>query len=67
LYKDLGSNPSIDQPKAKAIVDFLSWAITDGQKFSKPLGYVPLPAAVVKLDQETLNSLTFKGNPISTK
>jgi phosphate transport system substrate-binding protein len=67
LYKELSANPSIDQQKAKSIVDFLSWAVTDGQKFSKPIGYVPLPAAVVKVNQETLNSLTFKGNPTSTK
>ncbi len=67
LYKELSTNPSIDSQKAKSIVSFLSWAITDGQKFSKPLGYVPLPASVVKIDQQTLSALTFKGNPISTK
>lgn len=64
LFKELGTNPSIDEAKAKALVDFISWAITDGQKFGSELGYVPLPGQVVKLDQETLKSLTFKGNPI---
>lgn len=64
LFKELGTNPSIDEAKAKALVDFISWAITDGQKFGSELGYVPLPDQVVKLDQETLKSLTFKGNPI---
>ena len=67
LYKDLSANPSIDNQKAKAIVDFLSWAITTGQKFSQPLGYVPLPDPVVKINQETLGSLTFKGTPILKK
>jgi len=67
LYKDLSANPSITNEKAKSIVDFLSWAITDGQKFSEPLGYVPLPAAVVKTNQDTLSSLNFKGTPILTK
>ena len=67
MYKDLSANPSITNEKAKAIVDFLSWAITDGQKFSEPLGYVPLPAAVVKTNQDTLSSLTFKGTPLLTK
>jgi phosphate transport system substrate-binding protein len=66
LYKELGTNPSINQQKAKSIVDFISWAITDGQKFSEPLGYVPLPAPVVELNKQTLNSLTLNGNPIST-
>ncbi|MGN6560199.1 MAG: phosphate ABC transporter substrate-binding protein PstS [Candidatus Nitrosocosmicus sp.] len=67
LYKDLSTNPSIDSQKAKSIVNFLSWAITDGQKFSTKLGYVPLPSAVVKIDQQTLGSLTFKGAAILTK
>ncbi len=66
LYKELGTNPSINQQKAKSIVDFISWVITDGQKFSEPLGYVPLPAPVVELNKQTLNSLTLNGKPIST-
>jgi phosphate transport system permease protein/phosphate transport system substrate-binding protein len=61
LYKDLSANPAIDQTKAKSLVDFISWAITDGQKFAAKLGYVPIPAAVVKHNQEMLKSLTFKG------
>ncbi|HYZ51698.1 MAG TPA: phosphate ABC transporter substrate-binding protein PstS [Nitrososphaeraceae archaeon] len=64
LYKELSTNPSIDDAKAKALVDFISWAITDGQKFADKLGYVPLPDQVVKLDQDTLKSLTFHGKPI---
>ncbi len=66
LYKELSTNPSINQQKAKSIVDFISWAITDGQKFSEPLGYVPLPAPIVELNKQTLNSLTLNGKPIST-
>jgi hypothetical protein len=34
LPKDLSTNPSLDQTKAKALVDFISWAITDGQKLA---------------------------------
>ena len=64
LYKELNTNPNINQEKAKALVDFISWAITDGQKFANPLQYVPLPDQVVKLDQDTLKSLTFKGQPV---
>ena len=65
LYKELSINPNINsQEKAKAVADFLSWAITDGQKFASVLSYVPLPDQVVKLDQETLKSLTFKGQPV---
>ena len=66
LPKDLSINPSLDQTKAKALVDFISWAITDGQKLAANLGYVPLPAEVVKHNQDTLKSLTFKGTPLYT-
>jgi len=64
LFKELSTNPSIDETKAKDLVDFISYAITDGQTFASDLGYVPLPNEVVKLNQETLKSLTYKGNPI---
>jgi phosphate transport system permease protein/phosphate transport system substrate-binding protein len=64
VYKDLSTNPAIDQTKAKSLVDFISWAIADGQKFAAKLGYVLLPAVVVKHDQDILKSLTFKGTPL---
>jgi phosphate ABC transporter phosphate-binding protein len=64
LFKELSTNSSIDESKAKELIDFISWAITDGQEFAPDLGYVPLPEEIIKLDQETLKSVTFKGNPI---
>ena len=67
LYKELSINPRIDSvDKAKAMVDFIAWAITDGQKFASGLAYVPLPNDVVTLNQETLRSLTYKGQPVLT-
>src|ERR671919_2615567 len=64
LFKDLSTNPSIDQTKAKALVDFISWAITTGQQSAGALEYVPLPDQVIKLNQDTLKSLTFQGKPL---
>jgi ABC-type phosphate transport system substrate-binding protein len=66
LYKEMSANPSLDQTKAKILVDFISWAITDGQKLTANLGYVALPARVIKGDQDTLKLLTFKGIPLYT-
>jgi phosphate transport system permease protein/phosphate transport system substrate-binding protein len=67
LYKELSTNPQIDSiEKAKALADFVSWAITDGQEFADDLSYVPLPEEVVKLNQETLKGLTFNGQPVIT-
>jgi phosphate transport system substrate-binding protein len=39
-----------DKGQAKMMVDFLKWALTDGQSFAGPLGYAPLPESVVKLE-----------------
>jgi phosphate transport system substrate-binding protein len=63
VFKELSNNPSINA--AKALVDFITWTITDGQQFGPELGYVPLPENVVNLDMQTLKSLTFNGQPIA--
>jgi phosphate transport system substrate-binding protein len=43
-----------DKAQAKAMVDFMKWALTDGQKMATDLGYAPLPADVVKLEMAAL-------------
>jgi phosphate transport system permease protein/phosphate transport system substrate-binding protein len=65
LYKELTTNPGLNnQNKAQNLVDFINWAITDGQQFAPELGYVSLPDQVVQLNQETLRGLTFNGAPL---
>ena len=44
-----------DPAKGKKVVDFLKWALTDGQALEAPLDYAPLPEAmrtalIAKLD-----------------
>jgi phosphate transport system substrate-binding protein len=43
-----------DKGQSKAMVDFMKWALTDGQKYCADLGYAPLPDAVVKLEMAQL-------------
>jgi phosphate transport system substrate-binding protein len=43
-----------DKAQAKTMVDFMKWALTDGQKFAPDLGYAPLPEAIVKLEMAAL-------------
>ena len=43
-----------DKNQAKTMVDFMKWALSDGQKFAADLGYAPLPEAVVKLELAAL-------------
>jgi phosphate transport system substrate-binding protein len=49
-------NPK-DKASAKTMVEFTRWALTDGQKFTKDLGYAPLPENVVRLEMEALKKI----------
>jgi hypothetical protein len=40
------------------MVDFLKWALTEGQQFASGLGYAPLPADVVKQELAALDTVT---------
>jgi phosphate transport system permease protein/phosphate transport system substrate-binding protein len=66
LYKELSTSPTIDSmAKARAIVDFIAWAISDeGQAFAEELSYVPLPPEVQELNLETLGDLTYNGQQV---
>jgi phosphate ABC transporter phosphate-binding protein len=66
VYKDLSTNPKLDQAKATALVNFFTWAITEGQKNASPLSYVPLPESVVNHDLEILRSLTYKDTSMAS-
>jgi phosphate transport system substrate-binding protein len=47
-----------DHAKGEAIVNFLKWALTDGQKDAAPLNYAPLPQAVVNRELEALKHIS---------
>jgi phosphate transport system substrate-binding protein len=49
-------NPK-DKVAAKTMVEFMKWALTDGQKFARDLGYAPLPESVVTLEMEALKRI----------
>ena len=43
-----------DADKGKAIIDFLGWMLDEGQAFTKPLGYAPLPDAVAAMEKKAI-------------
>jgi len=49
-------NPK-DKKLAKIMVDFMHWALTDGQKYCANLGYAPLPKEVVALEMKALGKI----------
>ena len=52
-------NPQ-DKPQARAMVEFMKWALTDGQRFASELGYAPLPENVVQLELKALERITLQ-------
>jgi len=52
------------EPKDKQLggimVDFMKWALNDGQKFAPDLGYAPLPAALVQQEMDQLTQITLQ-------
>ncbi len=52
----LYENPK-DRQRGKIMVDFMKWALTDGQRFAPQLGYAPIPASVVQIEQEALKKI----------
>ncbi len=46
-----------DPAKRKAIRNFVSWMLTDGQKMTEALSYAPLPAAVVAKEVKVIDKI----------
>ena len=52
-----------DQRKLEALKNVITYSLTDGQKISEQLGYIPLPASVVDKVKAALNNITLDGKP----
>lgn len=48
-----------DGDRGKHLVDFLKWAITDGQKISPALDYAPLPDELQQRELKLLETVTY--------
>lgn len=65
VYRELNViGSTMTQVKAQALVDFLWWAIHDGQNFAEDLDYPKLPASIVTLDEGAIRSVTFNGQTL---
>jgi len=56
-----------DPAKAKALADFIAWAIHDGQADAAALLYAPLPEGIVHVDEANLRRLTARGRPLAAR
>jgi phosphate ABC transporter phosphate-binding protein len=66
VYKELNVVPNMSKDKANALVQFLWWAIHDGQDYSADLAYVPLPQSVTANAEATVRMITFNGEQLYT-
>ena len=46
-----------DAEKGRTIVAFLKWMLVDGQTYTKPLGYAPLPESVIAKEQAAIGKV----------
>ena len=53
-----------DKEKGTAVVNFMKWAVTEGQQFSTALDYAPLPKNIQKLDVEKLKMVQYNGEAL---
>ena len=50
--------------KAKALVNFLSWALTTGQNFPATVNYAPMGKILQQKALSQLNKITLNGKPL---
>lgn len=62
VHKDLGYLK--DEAKAKALVEFLKWATSEGQDLAAELDYAPLAPGVRAKVGEAIGQLQWSGKPI---
>lgn len=65
LHPDLKGSV-VDIEHAKAALDLIAWMITDGQKYSPELQYVPISVPVVNIGLEGISKVTYDGQPVYT-
>lgn len=58
LYEDVA-----DARRGEALARFVWWAVHDGQRFTRPLDYAPLPASIVPQVETALRRLRAGGRP----
>jgi phosphate transport system substrate-binding protein len=52
----LFQNPS-DKERGRVMVDFMKWALTEGQRSAATLGYAPLPKEVIDREMQALQKI----------
>ncbi len=64
LYEELDKTVKGNKDLADTIVHMIHWMITDGQKHSSSLLYVPIPESVTEIGKQGLARVTYDGQSV---
>ncbi len=54
----------MDPAKARTLLEFVWWAVHEGQQYDEALSYARLPAPVVRLEEAALKRITNRGHVV---
>ncbi|WP_038055232.1 phosphate ABC transporter substrate-binding protein PstS [Thermus amyloliquefaciens] len=65
LYENLSANKAVkSEAEARALVEFVKWILTEGQKFNEPLTYGALSSVAQQRALALVSRVTYEGKPI---
>lgn len=65
LYENLSVNKAVkSEEEARALVEFVKWILTDGQRLNEPLAYGALSPVAQQRALALLSRVTYEGKPI---
>ncbi len=65
LYENLSANKAVkSEAEARALVEFVKWVLTEGQKYNEPLTYGALSPVAQQRALALLSRVTYEGKAI---
>ena len=53
-----------NENKAREVMNLVNWMVHEGQQYTKPLNYAPLPAAAIARAEEIIKSVNYNGESL---
>jgi phosphate transport system substrate-binding protein len=66
LYEDLDRLSNMTRDRAEAIVRWIEWTVTEGQRYNNDVHNAAIPESVRERNLATLDRVTFQGEPVRT-
>jgi phosphate transport system substrate-binding protein len=66
IYEELDRLGDMTRDRAEAVVRWIEWAVTDGQRYNNDVQNAAVPESVRRLNVATLDRVTFQGERVRT-